>query len=147
MKKLIVRKYDSIIAQADTRRETIRQLKLTLNPLFHHLTKLVMFPNAQEVNHWRKEVSDLLNTVDKMKQNKKFPSKQFILDNTWEIKNDTLNERMEALLKEYDYSTDATHDDIYNKLEAYFDWLSEELSTKGIVARPDIINKLKGLGM
>ena len=53
-----------------------------------HLIKLYMYPESNNVHHWRREVANFLNNVPRMKGSNKYPSAQFILKNSWSVNAD-----------------------------------------------------------
>ena len=144
MKKLIKR---SIVA-AEHKKYVELHLRRNMVSLIIHLIKLLLYPESQEVNHWRKEVSNFLYEVPLLKVNNKLPSKEFILENTWEVYSDSIPNYVKFVTKSISEEPKVVdNDNIYDTLNNYFHRLANELSVNQIVTRKDIINKLKELGM
>ena len=74
-----------VTANAEYKYALGRKLADASELLVDHLIKIFMYPNHVSVDHWIQEVHGFLNKVGKLKHNNKFPSIQFILQNTWEI--------------------------------------------------------------
>ena len=135
--------YRYIKAMADTRKAVERELKSCGRQIVVHLTKLMIYPEAQQANHWKQEIYSFLNNVPKLKGSKKYPSKSFIF-NAISVYVDTIDSIKWQL--QYDESdlTQLDIDDavIEKKATRYLDWLATELSQKGAVQSVQVYNML-----
>ena len=119
--------------------------------LTEHLIKLYLFPYIDK-NHWRKEVWNLLHLVPKLKSSKKFPSNQMIRDIIGAY-DDMTTELANLIIEEYteEYPDLKPCRTDYNELAAivnnYLDWISDVLSTKGVVTSSEVYAKLDELGL
>lgn len=129
---------------ADSRQQIISDLKAGTGHVLRHLIKIFLYPNAQEQNHWKGEVARFLYNVPKTKSNKKYPSKLFIYNHTWNIYEDNFDRWVDAVIgdmKEIPTSYDIGS--LYNACEEYFSWLSEELSKYGIIKYDDAYSEIE----
>ena len=117
--------------------------------IIQHLIKLWLYSDAETCNHWKQEVYSFLYQVPRLKGSNKFPSKKFILNNTIVINEDNILALLRIVITDYrnqyeqkniEYPTMKKH------ILLYFDWLAEELSINGKVARNDVYAKLSELG-
>ncbi len=123
---------------ADSRQQIISDLKAGTGQVLRRLIKIFLYPNAQEQNHWKGEVARFLYNVPKTKSNKKYPSKSFIYNHTWNIYEDNFDRWVDAVTGDME-ETPASCDigSLYNACEEYFSWLSNELSKSGIIRYND----------
>lgn len=136
-----------IYAMSFDRRTLLNRLIKNLDPLMDHLIKLYLFPNTDYTNHWRKEVWNFLNRTPKMPNNK-FPSYKFIYQAiSGEL--DITEQLMYLVLDEYSKHTPTRFDavELESKLDEYFQWLAEKLSTKGVVQSSEVYEELEKLGL
>lgn len=145
--KRYIHSAEEILAFSKNKIDVAADLEETTRPIIEHLMKLRLFSTNKSCNHWRKEISSFLNKVPRLKQNNKFPSKEFILMNTIDMNNDSVENCLTVILEDYsDLDIQPfDYDDLVNDIYSYFDWLSQELSTKGQVSMTSIQNKLKEL--
>lgn len=114
--------------------------------LTEYLIKLYLFPYIDK-NHWRKEVWNLLHIVPKLKSSKKFPSNQMIRDIIGAY-DDMITELSNLLIEEYPDQPHLTYsDELDTIVNTYLDWISDVLSTKGVVSSSEVYNKLDELGL
>lgn len=115
--------------------------------LDRHLIKLMLYPDAQEADHWAKEVWNFINIIDRRKQTNKYPKETFIYkaischndiisNMIWQIKSD-MQERPRTLHDEY----------IVRKIEDYQHWLARKLSTQGAVNSREVYEALDVIGI
>lgn len=119
-------------------------------PVIDALAQLYLFPNTEYVNHWKREVWGNLSRVKLLSGKKKLPSKKFILDSSWEIHKNRLDDCLEyAIGKEYLLTprSDTSSSEFYQIVEKYFDWLAGELSARLQVFPKDVYSKLEELGL
>ena len=138
---------EQILAFSKNKIDVAADLEEMTRPIIEHLMKLRLFPNTQYCNHWRNEIAGFLFSVPRLKQNNKFPSKEFILNNTIDMNNDSVDNCLDVVQKEYSSLEiqPFDYDELINDIYSYFDWLAEELSSKGRVAKTDIVSKLEEL--
>lgn len=118
------------------------------SPLTDHLIKLYLFSDCEYVNHWRQEVWGFLNKVPKMRHNNKFPSYKFIFDHVSGYC-DMTEEIMYQMLDKYSMLTPVRLDvdELKSILNSYFEWLSKELASRGVVDPSEVYSKLEELGL
>ena len=126
----------------------IQELSGVSGKLIEHLIKLYLFPNSNTKNHWRKEVWNLLHQVPKLKSSKKFPSNRMIRDIIGAY-DDMTTELSTLVMEEYPdlkpYRTD--YAELATIVNNYLDWISDVLSTKGVVSSSKVYTKLDELGL
>lgn len=138
--------YRYIKAMSDSRKEIRLQLKRQSGEITEHLIKLMLYPNAQERNHWKHEIYAFVHSVPKVKGINKFPSESFIfesltiyLDNVpglmWHVKREESD-----LVPE-----DANPNLVESIVQDYMEWLAKQLSKYGTVESADVFAKLDEL--
>lgn len=147
--KIYIRNTQDIFGFANRKSDIAAMIEENTRELIQHLIKLWVFPDAKDCNHWKQEVYNFLYRVPRLKRSNKFPSKKFILDNTIVVNKDNISALLRIVITDYknqyeqkksEYSTMEEH------ILLYFDWLAEELSINGKVARNDVYAKLSELG-
>lgn len=113
-----------------------------------HIIRLVLYPHAQEVLHWKTEVMSFLCDIDKQKNTKKYPKKSFILK-ALQIKNDMLDAlRYQVEHTETELSPiDVSNEQILDAVTEYQNWLATELSTRGVILPTEaykVLSKVTG---
>lgn len=118
-------------------------------PLMETLICLYIFPDNENRNHWRGEVWSLLNKMDLLKGKNKLPSKQFILDNSWELNKKYLDDRIKYVIDKEDSYEPAEFGKVSLRctLEEYFDWLADKLSRQTYVSKQEVYSLLDELGL
>lgn len=120
--------------------------------LLEALGQLYLFPKCEYTHHWRQEVWTALHRLPKLKNNNKLPSKQFIINHTWE----EYKGEMDYILicaREHEYLLTPEVDRLENVEEfssicfKYLDWLSGILSSKSKVLPSEVYQKLKELNL
>lgn len=139
-------------ASAMKKKDLADDLQDVTIPIIQHLLKLYLFPNAEEKMHWRREVAKLLRGVPKLKAKHKRPSANFIFENTYLMFSYRIKEFVDDVIAdEYTLTPDnykfQNIDWAVNIIEEYFDWLSNQLSTYGVITLPTIYSKLEELGL
>ena len=112
-------------------------------PLIRHLVKIYLYPKSNSADHWVHEVYAFLHSIDTVKGKNDLPSEGFIYYHVYEFNRSRVNTIIKSVLENYggvDYSSD-----IYDFLEEYIFWLSEELSMKGEVLASEVSRKLRDL--
>lgn len=146
--KIYIRNTQDIFGFANRKSDIAAMIEENTRELIQHLIKLWIFPDAKDCNHWKQEVYNFLYRVPRLKRSNKFPSKKFILDNTIVVNKDNISALLRIVITDYknqyeqkksEYSTMEEH------ILLYFDWLAEELSINGKVARNDVYAKLSEL--
>lgn len=147
--KIYIRNTQDIFGFANRKSDIAAMIEENTRELIQHLIKLWVFPDAKDCNHWKQEVYNFLYRVPRLKRSNKFPSKKFILNNTIVVNKDNIAALLRIVITDYknqyeqkksEYSTMEEH------ILLYFDWLAEELSINGKVARNDVYAKLSELG-
>lgn len=147
--KIYIRNTQDIFGFANRKSDIAAMIEENTRELIQHLIKLWVFPDAKGCNHWKQEVYNFLYRVPRLKRSNKFPSKKFILNNTIVVNKDNISALLRIVITDYknqyeqkksEYSTMEEH------ILLYFDWLAEELSINGKVARNDVYSELSKLG-
>lgn len=139
-----------IFAFADAKDNIKNKLKDKSDELVYHLVKIFIFPNCGIKPHWCQEVYGFIHSVPKTKNKNKFPDKQFIFKNTFEVWGDTIESCIITAIKDHPnliplFNQENGLDICENAVRKYFDWLSEELSKIGRVASSDVYKKIDEL--
>lgn len=129
---------------AETQQEIHRYLVSRADVVIEHLIKIFLYTERQEVSHWKQEVAAALNRIYKLKNNNRYPSKNWIMTNSWNVLEDTIQDSVPSIVEDYGDTT-YSFNSIYDKLHEYFDWLSSELSIRGRVSNTRIYNKINEL--
>ena len=143
--KRFVTSSESIFALAKTKSDIEAYLDDATRPIILHLIKLYFYNDSEDLKHWRQEVYSFLNSVPRLKSKKKFPSKDFILNNTINLELPYLNHLIYIIESEYGKPQEANIDGLKSNIIEYFVWLATELSKTGIVGRVDVYRKLDEL--
>lgn len=130
---------------AETQQEIHRYLVSRADVVIEHLIKIFLYPERQEVSHWKQEVAATLNRVYKLKSDNKYPSKDWILENSWNVLDDIIRDSIVPIEEDYGHSSNDNFYNIYNKIYSYFDWLSGELSKTDRVSNTRIYDKIDEL--
>ena len=112
-----------------------------------HLVKLALFPDCEAVDHWRSEVYAFLWRVPKVKNNKKYPKVQVIMDGL-SVFEDTVDDEIELVKGEYPNLSPVSLNpkELQKMIRNYHLWLASELHNKGYVKTQQVIEVLKKLG-
>ena len=113
------------------------------------LAQLYLFPNTEYENHWRGELVGAWDKVKRLKGNK-LPSKEFLLQNTWERgKRNSENILYFMMDKEYQLTPreDYSLEEYIQVCEEYFNWICDYLSKEDRVYRGVIYKKLDEMGL
>ena len=147
--KIYVRNMQDILGFSRRKSDIAALIEENTREIIQHLIKLWLYSDAETCNHWKQEVYGFLYQVPRLKGSNKFPSKKFILNNTIVINEDNILALLRIVITDYsnqyeqknlEYPTMKKH------ILLYFDWLAEELSINGKVARNDVYAKLSELG-
>lgn len=111
------------------------------------LMSLRLYYNTSYEELWKRKIYALINNVPEFQFTNKYPSKEFIYDNTFIVSccsiftclGKVIDEQEQLHIPSFDF------DHLINSIADYFDWLSTELSTAGKIEFDDYINKLKEL--
>ncbi len=63
-----------ILALSRYNKDIFSKLADSSENVIDHLIKIVLWPNMQEQNHWKKEVWNLIRSVPKLKSSNRFPT-------------------------------------------------------------------------
>lgn len=147
--KIYIRNTQDILGFATKKSDVAAMIEENTRELIQHLIKLWLFPDAKDCNHWKQEVYNFLCRVPRLKRSNKFPSKKFILDNTINVNRDNISTLLRIVITDYG-DCYAQQQKLYSTMELhidfYFEWLADELSRYGQVARNDVYAKLHELG-
>lgn len=143
-------RYMKIFAFADKKDNIKDKLKEKSDDLVYHLVKVFLFPNCEVKPHWCQEIYGFIHSVPKTKNKNKFPDKNFILNNTYEIWGDAIESCIVTAIKDYPnvvplFDQHTGLNICETAVREYFEWLSEELSKIGRVASSDVYKKIDKL--
>ena len=126
--------------------------------IVEHIFKLMLMPNHNSYNHWKREIANQFNEVRKLKGSNKLPKKEQIFEWSYEDISDQLTDvnfvqnRIDNIIYDYgensvvyDYDLESFIANLNNICYNYFNWLSDELSKTGYVANSSIYRKLDKL--
>lgn len=136
--------YKYIKSFADTSSQIKSNLRGSTKVVMNHLIKIWLFPSAREQNHWKSEVAHALNDVPKQKGRNKFPKTEFLMKNTWNVYNDSLTNRIDAIISDMSETPiPFDYDNIYYAMHDYFVWICENLSKYGIISNSKIYEEIE----
>jgi len=117
--------------------------------MYKHLILLKLYPDTIYVEHWRKEVYNFENDVERSKKNNRFPKKKFIqqcLSECMDVIPQMVEQAKAKMRKENITPKYFTTSELQEDIAKYIDWLSEQLSEKGYVIEDEVIEVLEQLG-
>lgn len=138
--------YIYVKAFADKKSQLKSDLRGATKVVMNHLIKVWLYPKVREQNHWKKEVAQTLNDIPKLKSTNKYPKFEFLIENTFNVYEDTLDRRAEVIIENIDETPILFEfNNLYNAIEEYFSWICTELSRFGIVRYNDVYSKIEEL--
>lgn len=136
-----------IYAMSGSRKDVGAEIEQGTRELIKHLIKLRLYPESESVNHWRIEVAEKLHRVSKLRISNKYPSVQFILDNSLRVHKNRIQRYITIVRCDYgDPQIDYDNKRLHRDIEMYFYWLAIKLSKYGEAAYPSIYRKLEDMG-
>lgn len=125
------------------------EIESQTRPVIQALIQLYMYPNADEHNHWQKEVWANLHEIAFRKGSNKLPKKEFILRNTVEPNIEYLKSYVESVRdKECNLiSIEIDYEDLSGLIYNYFEWLADKLSKSWYVSAKEVHTKLDSIGL
>lgn len=132
-----------IRSMSESQTEIYRELTSAGDQINLHILKILMFPDCDYVDHWMHEIRSFLFRVKKLKSKNRWPKETFIRKAI-----STTNDMIEQLMivvedEETDLTSRKIHpEDALKCIENYQNWISHELSTKGVVKQSDVKTKL-----
>ena len=136
-----------ILGFSKSKKDVGANIDESTRPLILHLIKLYLYPDSVNKNHWRKEVAEKLNCVSKLKGRNRYPSKEFILNYSWESYKNEIEYFVTYITSDYGYSEYAENiEEIKYFIFNYLDELSELLSEHGVVDYDKIYKLLSKYG-
>ena len=138
--------YLYVRAFADKKSQIKSDLRGATKVVMNHLIKVWLYSEVREQKHWKKEIAQTLNDIPKLKSTNKYPKFEFLIENTFNVYEDTLDRRTEVIIENIDESPILFEfDDLYDAIEEYFVWICTELSKFGIVRYSDVYLKIEEL--
>lgn len=127
------------------------QLENTAYECMEHLAKLWMFPDAEEVNHWRKEVWGFYKNVPRVKPRNKYPKPEFVFDCIWTRNQNELSRTIKSVPDIEDELVPNTTrvkdvEGLERAMSDYFLWISDRISEDGGADFGETKQKLISLG-
>ena len=135
-----------IFAFSRTNKDAYEKIKDQAENVTYHLIKIFLWPEVQEVPHWKKEVYASLFRVPKLKVNNKFPKFNTLMYCTWDTTEDVIYEWSQGIMdamKEDPVPFD--HDQLRSAIHEYYEWLCRGLSKIGVVEPSKIYTKIEEL--
>lgn len=128
-------------------RHKIEDMLVNKSPeIVEHLIKIYLYPDDVNTNHWKDEIYSFINRVPKIKFNNKFPSSKFIYEKTYGVWWDTIPNMIKKVVSEYgDYHINYNIGDILDFCSRYFNWLSRELSSNGLILKKNVYSTIDEL--
>lgn len=123
-----------IRAMSEEQKEIKRDLSAKAKPLLRYLIKVILYPDSVEYEHWKAEITEFINDVDKVKGRNRWPKASFIKD-AISIQNDMIDAVIKQVkLSERDLRpVPMTEQEILDGVEIYQNWLASTLSAEGII--------------
>lgn len=138
--------YLYVRAFADKKSQIKSDLRGATKVVMNHLIKVWLYPEVREQNHWKQEIAQTLNDLPKLKGTNKYPKFEFLIENTFNVYEDTLERRAEVIIESIEESPILFEfNNLYSAIEEYFVWICTELSKSGIVRYNDIYLKIEEL--
>lgn len=146
--KRLIRSSVSIFGIAESKRDIQSELRNHSGELFRHLLKLYCYPDHQSAEHWKDEIYSFLNDVALFKHNKKLPSSKFILQNTYDIWEDSTDIAVKKIMRDYGSFpwSRVRSKDFHRMAYDYFSKLADVLSKEGSVTRQEVHEMLEESG-
>lgn len=127
----------------------MRDIRSKVDEILVHLLKCFLYKdNTGNLKHWKREIYGFLNKVPKLKNNKKYPSYKLLKNNTIDMFDDVLLERITPLYINqlisdgYPKVKNYNEQNLYNGVIEYFDWLIKRLSNIGYINSQESYNKI-----
>lgn len=114
--------------------------------IIEHLIKLYLYPRSRDVEHWRREVANHSSQSFTLKGSHKLPSASFILKNTIQVHRRFIPNYIKCILEEYGSSRYSNDDTLVNRIEQYFNWMADQLSTNIKIPYSEIYAELEESG-
>lgn len=136
--------YRYIVAMSKAQQKIYDEIEHASKQIDKHIIRLLLYPDAQEQNHWMNEIISFLPDVDLLKGKNKWPNKKLILK-ALQTHNDILDTyrwQVQDIEDELD-ARNVNPSIILNSIEKYQDWLATELSTRGAISTQDAKSVLK----
>ena len=129
-----------LFEMAERRKEIARWLSSNSMPVMEHLVKYLCVNDKDMREHWIDEIYGFLHTVDLIKGSNKYPTKEFIVDNTYGKHADSICLKRNKILKKYNDSTlvELSDEKLLDFILYYFQHLSEYLSYDGYVSEDEV---------
>lgn len=133
-----------IYSWARSNTDTFRKIEDASEEIVVHLIKVLLFPDVQERNHWKKEIWSFLPRISKLKSTNKFPTYKQIYKSLWNSYEDVIFDYIPGILEDIE-ELPITVDRrcVYYAIQEYMKWLATELSQKGIVSNTAVSTKIE----
>lgn len=135
--------------------EIARKLSAPMKIIIEHLLYIVLAPESTTVHHWCSEIYGFLNYVGKLDRKNRFPKQRQIYEWTYGKMQDLVTDErfmsvmIKSAVRKERFTVDVPINEIITKLDHvctdYFSWLSQELSTVGIVDSDDVESKIRDM--
>ena len=110
--------------------------------IVEHIVKLILYPDAQEYNHWKGEIFSFLWKVDKLKGKNKYPSEKFLYK-ALSTHTDNVEVYLDVIKHMYkDQPRNISTELATECVDLYMSWLAVNFSSKGSVRPDDVYVKL-----
>lgn len=109
-----------LLEMTDTKHDLNQKLKSKLDVLIEHLLLVILYPNYNEINHWKEEIKSITSKYPKLKHNNKYPTKKDLQDYLQEVDETVSNQLSwylgEIFIKEKELQPKYNIKDINEKL-------------------------------
>lgn len=138
--------YRYITGMADTKTEIGRLVAAASEQIDLHIIKLLLMPESADVNHWKQEICNFLRNVNRLKSSKKWPEFDFLLERL-SCHEDIIENLRYLVVEDYPLAEESnvSNDNILSALQEYHYFAATELSTHGIIKRPDAYQVLDNI--
>lgn len=140
---------------AEMQREVERTLSAHTGEVIEHMLKCYLMPDHPAVNHWKSEIANQLNHVDKLKSSKKYPISSQIYNWTYGNNKHMITDLAQfadlvgIICSDYSIELNISYEELADTFDSickeYFSWLAEKLNKTGTIKNSDIYRKLDEL--
>lgn len=144
-----------IFEMAEERSQIHRRLADKTPNIIEHLLYILLAPDSDCRDHWKKEIYSFLHDIELLKGSNRPPKASFIYDSTYGVRQDRVQSEkyMTKFVKDVcskeNIKTKKTLGQIMTELDdvcmKYFTWLSETLNKNEYASYEDVYNKIDEL--
>ena len=119
-------------------------------PVMCAIAQLYLFENCDVSSHWRQEVWASFKDMRLLRRQNKLPTSKFIFENSWKINEGFVNDAVTWAIDHENTlhcQKDVDVNQLYDIMERYFKWLSDQLSKHKTISSTAVYTKLDELGL